>query len=502
MENGNIPSVKVAVREATKVYPGVVACDRVSIQVFSGEIHALFGENGAGKSTIVKILAGLIRPEGGTVEVDSRPVVFYSPRQARKAGIGVVHQSSALIETMTVRENLKIGTEMADHAAAKLGMDGERLVLDLSPREARIIAIHRLLAEQVRVLVLDEPTAMLSPQESQQLFNYLRQLANKGYGVLVVSHKLPEVLRNADRVTVLKRGRVAGSFAHDEFSAERLEELVQANSNGQSPNTEASPGRSSPLGRICGVTTRGTSRHEWRLQNLDLQLRRNEVLGIAGPPGSGVGALMRLLSGEEEAIDVGRVEWMENKKPRAIGIIPADRTGAGVIRAFTVGENLALRRRELLNWPALTLGNQPLHNFASRIISRFNIVPPDPDARVGELSGGNLQKVLLAREIDFAEELLVAINPTAGLDVASTKFVQRALRNKAASGCCVVVYSEDADELIGLADRVAVLVRGRKVAELSGEQLTCEAVGRALMDETPIHFGDLTPVATTSPCAN
>jgi ABC-type uncharacterized transport system ATPase subunit len=494
-------SVAISVRGVTKVYPGITACQGVCFDISKGEIHALFGENGAGKSTLVKILSGLVNPDRGTLEIDGRPVAFSSPRQARMVGIGVVHQSGALIENMTVGENLLIGSMGRPHeGVARLEINDDRLVSTLSPREARLVAIQRLLARRARILILDEPTAMLSPQESQQLFDYLRKLADGGYAVLVVSHKVPEVLRNADRVTVLRKGTVAARLRHGELSASNLEKLVWTDSSGQSTHADLTSGAPAPLAELHRVTTRQTSGQEWCLRDVDLTLWHKEVLGIAGRPGSGVGALIRLLSEKAHSVQAGRIRWAATSAPQSIGLVPADRSGAGIIGAFTIAVNLGLRRRQLLTWRALALGKGPLHNLAAQVISRFNISPSDPGARVGELSGGNLQKVLLAREIDFAQELLLAVNPTAGLDVPSTRFVQKLLRNKAASGCCVVVHSEDPDELVGLADRVAVFVRGRKVTEFQREQVTSEAIGRALMHETEAHFGTVEPMATNGSC--
>jgi simple sugar transport system ATP-binding protein len=500
--------VVAALREVIKAYPGTLASSGVSIEFRSGEVHALLGENGAGKSTLVKILAGLVQPNAGTIEVAGTPVRFGSARAARAAGIGVVHQAGSLIASMTVKENLLLSkprlkkgrtveTGSPMRPAFPLNIPANRLVRDLSPRERQLIEIYRLLEQHVSLLVLDEPVATLSAQESDLLFRELRLLADAGYAVVVVSHKLPELLKHADRFTVLRKGQVVARLSHSEATPERVVALLNE------PGTPARPelfalraaGRQPPvcancvstvelpLMRFCKVSTAPSLAQEKPLQELDLTLWRGEILGITGRPGSGAVNILKLLGGEPLAITSGHLEWPERNgtlRPvtgiSRIGVIPADRLADGVIAGLTVGENLALRRRHLFS----VLKKKRRGRFAAEMIRRYDIRPASQDAPVGNLSGGNMQKVLLAREMEYADELLLATNPTVGLDIGSTEFVLRMLSEKAANDVCVVIQSDDLDELLAIASRIVVISDGRCVAELAGQQLTREAVGSAL----------------------
>jgi simple sugar transport system ATP-binding protein len=484
--------VAAAVRDVVKVYPGAVALSRVTVEFSTGEIHALLGENGAGKSTLVKMLAGLIHPDSGTVEAWGQPLRLSSPRAARARGIGVVHQSGSLIATMTVEENLRLcsaANTPGGQSTFQLDCPGHRLVRDLSQRERQWIEVCRLLAQNARILVLDEPTAALSPQESELLFRELRRLAEAGYAVIVVSHKLAELVTHADRFTVLRRGRVAARLTQGEATAARLVELLNgpgaAKRQAMGLCTEATAART-PLVCLDGVSTFAGRSGKIPLSGLSLELCRGEVVGIVGRPGSGAENVLALLRGSSAAITGGSVKWLggaerqERQGPRAVGYVPANRLVEGGIAGMTVADNLALRRRHLLGGPRMTRRAERRRNFAAELIRRYDIRPADDAAHLDMLSGGNVQKVLLAREMDYAEELLLVENPTAGLDVSTSEFVLSALAKKASDGACVVVHSDDLDELLAVADRVVVISGGRCVAELAGESLTREAVGAAL----------------------
>jgi len=492
--------VIAALREITKAYPGIVACRKVSVELLAGEIHALVGENGAGKTTLVKILGGLLRPDTGWMELDGRAVHFRNPSAAKRAGVGVVHQAGSLIETMTVAENLALGTSGRPRSDGdRVGLwtsavGGERLVRELSPRERRLVEIEKCLQGGARVLVLDEPTATLAPQESEALFQTLRAIADTGCAIVVVSHKLPEVLTHADRFTVLRKGQVVARLARNQVSGERLVQLLTSGPEGVDVSMRPTEDRASaataktPLLRISALCTASNRSTEAPLQGVDLVLDRGEVVSLAGRPGSGLATLLPILYGDCSAVAAGCVKWFDasgkdsKDPPRAIGVIPADRLRAGLVGEFNIAENLALRRRDLLGWRHALSRRKALHAFAAQLMRRFGIEPPDQRMKVSALSGGNLQKVLLARELDYAQELLVAVSPTAGLDAATTAVVRQALRKKAAGGTCVVVLSDDLDELVSLADRIVVFSRGRVITELTGDQLTAESLGLALAE--------------------
>lgn len=488
--------VAAAARDVVKVYPGTVALRGVTVEFFSGEIHALLGENGAGKSTLVKMLAGLIQPDGGTIEAWGRTLRLGSPRAARAQGIGVVHQSGSLIASMTVGENLRLGPRHKKGADTERGLfqldcPAERLVRDLSQRERQWIEVRRLLSQEVRVFVLDEPTATLSPQESELLFRELRRLAQAGYAVIVVSHKLPELVTHADRFTVLSRGRVVARLARGEATAGRLVELMSdsggcAAERRRGRASEQETGAHSPLVHLDCVSTSAERAGESPLRDLTLELCGGEVVGIVGRPGSGAASILSLLRGGGARVTKGKVEWLGGDagqgrgSPRAVGYVPANRLLEGGVAGLSVGDNLALRRRHLLGGMRLTRRGTRRREFAAEMVRRYDIRPANVTAPLGRLSGGNVQKVLLAREMDYAEELLLIENPTAGLDAGTSEFVLSALSEKAARGACVVVHSDDLDELLVVADRVVVISEGRCVSELAAESLTREAVGRAL----------------------
>lgn len=488
--------IAVDLKDITKAYPGVIACDQVSVEFRHGEIHALLGENGAGKSTLVNVLAGLIPPDTGTITVGDRPVQFTGPKDAMACGVGIVPQVGSLIDTLTIAENLYLAAINRQSQATKapsfrLNVSPQCLVEDLTPRERRLVELHRLLAQEANVLILDEPTAVLTSQEADLLFQELRMLADAGHALVIVTHKLPEVLAHADRVTVMRKGRVCSRMSRHEITAEQLStSLIVGKEVSIDPPSKPCPDASAidrtPLVKLRGVCTISPHSAESPLADLELVVRRGEVLGIAGRPGSGIGSLLKVLSGVQNRITRGSVEW--DLKPAGtprIGWIPNQGAQAGCIATFTVAVNLALRRRDLLGWRLRRSQRARLAAFAEALIRRFHIQPPDAQRPIGTLSGGNAQKVLAARELDYATDLLLVENPTSGLDHTSAATVRQAIRTKALGGTAVVVHADDIDEVVGIADRIVVLSRGRITVELTGREMTRDAVGLALLELTP-----------------
>lgn len=476
--------IVAALRKVTKAYPGVLACRSVSIEFRSGEIHAILGENGAGKSTLVKMLAGLVQPDEGNLEVAGRAVRLNTPRKARDFGIGVVHQQGTLIDSLTVDENLRLVNGIdrgSSNAAVALIADDllRRRVESLSPRERRLVEIHRLLSLKPDLLVLDEPTAALTPQESDMLFEDLRRLAAQGLAVLIVSHKLPEIVKHAPATTILKRGVVTERIPAGQVTIDRL---LQAFGNGAAGGAYYGSRPKKPQFGGTIVELRNAS---WRatdgeqIHGLNFTAKRREIVGLAGHPRSGCSALLSLLAVERRPTQ-GTLSWM-TKGPPQVGFIPSDRNAEGGIPSFSIAQNLALRRRHLLGRGLSFWRNDALDSFAQEMIRKFNIVPTDPSARLSSLSGGNLQKMILAREIDSGTDLLLADNPLAGLDLNSAAFVRARLREQAESGAAVIIYSPELEDLIGLADRVVVLSKGQAVATLEGQEITDERIGRALL---------------------
>ncbi|WP_405278363.1 ABC transporter ATP-binding protein [Gaopeijia maritima] len=473
-----------------------MALDGARLDAFAGEVHALLGENGAGKTTLLSVLAGLVAPDAGSVRLDGVEVRARSPRQAWQQGIGMVHQHFALVDRMTVLENLALGrggsglrldlaairreaTALA--ASVRLEVDLDAPVEGLGVGERQRAEILKVLLRDPGVLVLDEPTAVLSPGEVQGLLALLRRLAAEGRAVVLVAHKLDEVLAVADRVTVLRRGRTVLEAARAEVDARALAAAMVGEEAVGDLVVAGSREASRPVG-LADAPAPVAVLHDAgvgdRLAGVDLEIRPGEIVGIAGVEGNGQRALARLLAGRAAA-DRGRVEV-----PAEVAFIPQDRHREGLVGGFTLTENVALglhrsprfRRGPLLRWSALRRRTREL-------MERYRITAPGPRARASALSGGNQQRLVVARELEGDPALIVAENPTRGLDVAAAAFVHRVLRERvgAERAAAVVLISTDLDEILALADRVFVLVRGR-LRPVPAEARTREGVGARMLD--------------------
>ena len=498
--------IVAALRNVTKAYPGCVAVRNLTIEFRKGEIHALVGENGAGKSTIVKMLAGLLRPDGGTLEINGKYGFLTSARAALKEGIGVVHQSGSLIETLTVGENLRLGSlyapaqqEFNDDLCfdARPQFPITKLVSQLTPRECQLVEIYRLLIQRARLLILDEPTAILAPQESRLLFIDLMSLAEKGFTIIVVSHRLGELVGFCDRFTVLRNGRIAAEFDRAEATLERLLDALEDPENrsfDRRSTSDLDPSslkeNQEPLVSFVDVALLpGKSP-----QRSDFKFYPGEIVGIAGRPGSGAENVLKLLQQRSVPTSRGRLIWHRTKKNAGelnIGYAPCDRQTRGIIPALTIGENLLLRRRNLLGSLLSRKRRWLRDQFLSNTIHDFQIRPSNPNRVAGAMSGGNAQKLLIAREIEHAKALLLVESPTAGLNISAAAFVVQKLREKSKQGTCVVVYSEDLDEMVQLSDRVLVFGYGKLIRELSGVEITTQNLGLAITDSENMSAVDL-----------
>ncbi|MEJ2538800.1 MAG: ABC transporter ATP-binding protein [Gemmatimonadota bacterium] len=493
----------VEVEGLVRRFGPVVALDGARLSARPGEVHGVLGENGAGKTTLLSILAGLLRADEGEVRLAGRPVEVDSPRTARRLGIGMVHQHFALVPRLTVRENLMLGwpgsplrlpeAEVSERAGALSDSSGLALPLDarvaeLGVGERQRVEILKVLLQEPRVLILDEPTAVLSPPEVDGLLSLVRNLAGKGASVLFVAHKLDEVLSVAERVTVLRRGRTvleapreqvdAGTLAEAMVGPEAARVLVGSRGAGASgpasagEGTRASAGPTGsapePVARLEDVWL-GNDGDGWSLREVSLEVRPGEIVGVAGVEGNGQRQLARVLAGESVP-DRGRVAV-----PATPSFIPQDRRGEGLVEEFDLTENMALRlhhRSEfrqgpLLRWPALEA-------WTRQRIAEFSIRAEGPEVRARTLSGGNQQRVVLARELAGEPDFVVAENPTRGLDVAGEAFVHRtlrSLRDRVRAPAGVVLLSTDLDEVLALADRVFVMVRGRLLPVEAGPGL-------------------------------
>ncbi len=478
-----------------------------------GEVHALLGENGAGKSTLMNVLVGLVRPDAGSVSLAGAPVDFdrFTPADAVRRGVGMVHQISALVPAMTVVENLAFGDpraglwfrprrarraaeELARRFQLEIALD--RRVEDLSLGERQRAEILRALGRGARLLILDEPTSVLTPGEVEALFVSLRGLRDAGRAVIFISHKLSEVEVLADRVTILRQGRVTASLRAHEADALEIGRLMLGRDVPPLERPAHTRGAGPPALEVRGLSAPGLSEAS-RLRAIGLRLDAGEILGVVGIDGNGQREFEEVLAGVrrptagEVRVRGRRIPLRGRRIPlrvralRAAGLahLSGDRDGAGLIPAFTLAENLILKgsyddrrffRRGLVDADAA--------RRAARVIAeRFGITPADPDAPIASLSGGNAQKLAVARELDGAPPVLVAVNPTRGLDVGSARFVHDELLARRGQGGAVLLISTDLDEVIALADRIVALVRGRLVAVPSTANLA--AIGAILLGE-------------------
>jgi ABC-type uncharacterized transport system ATPase subunit len=482
----------LSVRGVSKRFRTVQALLGVDLDFRAGEIHAILGENGAGKSTLMHVLDGVLRPDAGTVLVDDQPVSFASPRAARAAGIGMVHQHFTLVEALTVAENLALSLPEQSswrfdaHAAAATARTlASRIGLDLSPPEALVrdlpvgarqrLEIVKALAAAGRVLILDEPTAVLTPQEVGQLFAMLRELRAQNRLVIFITHKLREVKAVADRVTIMRRGRVVDTRAVRDVSESQMAELMVgevASPRARAPQPAAPSETALDVAHLQARDVRGVP----ALADVSFTVRAAEILGIAGVDGNGQRELFEVLVGllppDRGTIAIGG-QPLPACTPTAayaagIGHIPPDRQREGLALSMTVAENFLLSRTMLDRFSRHgLLQRAAARRFATQLAQRYAIQYAGLDAPVRSLSGGNQQRVIVARELAHQPRVLVTVNPTRGLDVHATRAVADAIVEVARKGCAVVLISTDLDEVLDLSDRICVLSRGRLSAPLT-----------------------------------
>ena len=494
-------------RHITKRFPGVTANDDVSLTLQAGEVLALLGENGAGKSTLISILYGLYRPDEGQMLLAGREVRVASPAHALKLGIGLVPQHPMLVSRHTVAENLALGAGSAFFPARGvrariaelstrygLEVNADARIRDLSPGEKQRVEILRSLLRGAQVLILDEPTSVLTPQEAEGLFGVMRELRRSGKSLIFISHKLEEVLSVCDRVTVLRKGKVVGHAPTTGATREGLAEMMV----GKSVNFERKRGESragEALLTVAGLcVTRGGARGSRGLKALDdvnFTLYHGEVLGVAGVAGNGQTELVEVLSGLL-APDAGRMEL--GGQPlvgtpaelfgRGVAHIPEDRIHMGTVPSMSVAENLSLRQYAQ---PPLSRGGvrdlKAQDSLAEREVQDYQISTPGIHTPTRLLSGGNIQKVILARELAGNPKLILAVHPTYGLDIGATDQVHRVLLGKTegqpdgTGGAGVLIVSEDLEELMGLSDRIAVLYHGQLLGPFPVGSVTRERLG-------------------------
>jgi general nucleoside transport system ATP-binding protein len=507
--------VKVELRGITKRFPGVVANSDVSLTVMPGEVLALLGENGAGKSTLMNILFGLYRPDEGEVLVDDKPLVCSNPADAIHAGIGMVHQHFMLVPVFTVTENIMLGVEptgplaLLDEDTARekllalskeygLEVDPAAVIEDLPVGIQQRVEILKALYREANSLILDEPTAVLTPNEIRDLIRIIRTLKESGRSVIFITHKLKEVLEIADRIVVLRRGEVVGSTTPAETTEQELATMMV----GREVQLEVSKGAAKPaevvleLNEVEALDDRG---HKV-VDGVSLEVRAGEILALAGVQGNGQTELVEAITGLRPTIH-GSVTLNERDvtghSPRdlfrhGVAHVPEDRQADGLVVSFPIKDNLILNTyREQEFSRGLAIRRDRVKDSAEKLVDEFDIRTPSIDVPASSLSGGNQQKVIVAREFMHADELLIASQPTRGLDVGSIQYIHEQIIAKRDEGIAVLLISTELDEILALADRIAVMYQGRIVGVLDRKDSTRERIGLLMAG----HSGDGAPAA-------
>ncbi len=498
----NAPAVEL--HGITKRFPGVVANQDVALTVRAGTIHAIVGENGAGKSTLMKILYGLITPDEGTIAIDGQTVDLGSPSDAIGLGVGMVHQHFKLADNLTVWENVVLGAEptrngMLDTEQARariraigerhgLGVDTDALVENLGVGDRQRVEILKVLFRGVRTLILDEPTAVLVPQEVTELFSSLQEMKAEGISIVFISHKLDEVLAIADDITVLRRGRTVASVDPNEVTSRKLAELMVGTDLGHlEPQDREITGRA--VAELVNLSVDGEDGRA-AVRDVSLTVHAGEIVGIAGVEGNGQTELVEAVIGVREAraggivrLDGVDVSRLNTRKRREAGIayIPEDRTRHGSLGSAPLWENRMLgHQTKAPNARGPLIDRAGARADTERIVHDFDVRTPSVDVNMSSLSGGNQQKLIVGREMSGKPPFLIASHPTRGVDIGAQNAIWTELRAARDEGLGVLLLSADLDELVGLSDRILVMYRGAIVAEMKSIDATPQSLGAAM----------------------
>jgi simple sugar transport system ATP-binding protein len=489
----------VELKGITKTFPGVVANDDVNLAVLPAQIHAIVGENGAGKSTLMKTFYGMLRPDAGTISVDGHEVHFRSPKDAIAAGIGMVHQHFMLATNFTVLENVVLGSEpkhagVLDFAAARtrirelsetygVPLDPDRLTEDLAVGERQRVEIVKVLYRGARILILDEPTAVLVPQEVEDLFHHLRVLKEQGVTIIFISHKLDEVLEIADAITVIRDGHTVATVKPEDVTARQLAELM-VGSELPTPETRELTVTDEVVLSVRDIGVRVGER--WALEGATFDIHRGEIVGIAGVEGNGQRELIESLMGLRRP-DAGTVTLAgadvtgattRQRREDGIGYIPEDRQARGLLLPSPLWENTMLGHQTVAPFSrGRWVSKAGARRRTEEVIREYNVMTPGPDTSALALSGGNQQKLIVGREMTAGPKVLIAAQPTRGIDVGAQAAVWEQIREARAAGLALLLVSADLEELIGLSDTLFVIFRGRLVARLDPKTVTPQDLG-------------------------
>jgi ABC-type uncharacterized transport system ATPase subunit len=517
MSDGTGPTDRAAAQTAApmlqmrgivKRFPGVVANDGIDFDVDASSVHTLLGENGAGKSTLMKILYGLYQPDEGEIRMHGKPVRISSPAAAIDHGIGMIHQHFMLVSSLTVAENVALGLKSSrgpltdlDRVAERirelsetygLKVDPDALIWQLSVGERQRVEIIKALYRDASLLVLDEPTAVLTPQEVDGLFGILRKLVNDGRALVFISHKMNEVFALSDRITVLRNGRVAGTVGADEVTREDLARMMMGRD--LMPHSERQPTKAGEV-RLCirGLRVEGDRGGEV-VRGIDLEVRGGEIHAIAGVAGNGQRELAEAVAGlrapavGEIEVDGTDVAGRDPGAARAAGLsfVPEERMLDGAIGDFTVAENLLLIDHDDPRFVRRGLFRSgEIRRHCAELVKRFSVKAPSLETTTRNLSGGNIQKLIMARELSGKTSVLVAAQPTRGLDVGAAEYIRRCIMEQRARGTAIVVISEDLDEVLALADRIAVMYEGEIMGVVDRSAATREELGLMMAGVRP-----------------
>jgi len=494
MSDVSNPAIAVEMRGITKAWPGVVANNNVDLEVRAGEIHALVGENGAGKTTLMNILYGLIKPDSGEILVNGKPARISGPRDAIALGIGMVHQHFMLIPVFTVGENIMLGREpvaaggLYDQAKARreiaeltrrygLALDADARTGDLPVGLQQRAEIVKVLYRGAHILILDEPTGVLTPQESKELFVVLRDLVKGGKTIIFISHKLKEVLDISDRITVMRRGRVVGHLITKDTNEQEIATAMVGRD--VLLRVDKKPAQPRDVTFRVENLTASSDRGVPALKGISFELRQGEILGIAGVEGNGQSELVEVLAGTRRA--TGGKVWLgetdvttfdaRTERESGIAHIPEDRRGAGLVLNFSIAENMILGRERdsPFSWRHLVLVLDAIRAWATRLVKEFDIRTPSIDVPARALSGGNQQKIIVAREMASQPRVLLASQPTRGVDIGAIEFIHRRIVAERDGGAAVLLVSAELDEIRSLSDRIAVLYEGQIVSIEPGD---------------------------------